>query len=403
MSFATVVLLARLLDERSLGVYSFYIAAYTLALVPATTGLSRFNVISVAGRGEELGGKLLQEQAVGALFLTLLSLLSAVLFYYFYPGSAAVFLFFLFPISAWTSYEMSVMRGRGYVLIGNIDAMLLRPLVLLFSLCGMFLIGFHITEAHAIVAVVLSVIVTRILLVPWIKLPKFTMTQAKSSEVLKSKSLIATLTLVGSIEVLLANIDVLMLGAIASYEDVALYRVAVAFKALAVLPLQSFNLFLPYLLARLAAMKPSDLVTQTRVLVLGNFIFTILISVLFVFYGDILVMHVFGESFIDSNNLLVPIMLGLLISSVFGPSLETLIASGGQGWVARIAIATLALCFVLHFLLITFIGVLGAEVAWSLSYIFLCASCNLVLHRECNLVIGLVPIWPRSLIKKAKL
>ena len=376
LSFLTVVAMARYFGPELMGEYSFLMACFSLLMIPFTTGIARFNTRYVAKdslKAKYRALKILAEELHLALSLSLICLILILLLFYLEANGAYIALACLFPFAVFINAEMSLLRGLGHYKLGNLDGMLLRPLFLLIGIVGMDFYKIEMSIISVANLFCVAYILSRIVLIPFIRWPSFQRTTVLKILITKKiRYMVAMLTVVGAIDVLAIHLDVFVLASVSTMSQVANFKIAATIKTLALLPVQSFNLFLPAILAPLADQSTAiDLGDTVRRLILINLVFVLLFVAFFSIFGQFFITMIFGEQYSATFLITLPFLLAISIGALCGPSVETLVGLGGEKVLLFITILSTAVSVFLNMNLSPKIGGLGASISSSVGYVLL--------------------------------
>lgn len=391
LSFLLTLVLARSLGPQSFGEYSFLLSVFMFALLPTTSGISRFNVLEVAKSNEgSVVSRLLHAELKITAVLILLGVLFATLLFIDNGLSEELLLLATYPIAAWCAYETSILRGQGRTTLGNIDSMLLRPMFMLIAVGALFTFGITITVQITVIVFISSIVLTRIILQPFISLPSIMqILRNKKPFQLPSKQIVL-LTIIGSIEVIYFHFDSLMIGFLSDNEQVGFYRISAAIKNLALMPIMAMNLFLPYVFAKYIHNNYEKVATDINSITFFNFAFLVIFAASVMVFGGELVLFIFGNDFLPVHNVVLPALVAVAFSGLFGPTVEGLLAADGGKYLVMIFAFTFPAHIAVSLYLIPSYGAWGASLAWSISHVVLFVSCGAFLHRHFSLRMGLL-------------
>lgn len=368
--------MARYFGPELMGAYSFLMACFSLLMIPFTTGIARFNIRYVAKdslKAKYRALKVLAEELYLALGLSVICLILVLLLFYLDANGAYIALACLFPFAVFINAEMSLLRGLGHYKLGNLDGMLLRPLFLLIGIVGIGFYKIEMSIAGAVNLFCLAYILSRIFLIPFISWSSFQSTTVLKILITKKiRYMIAMLTVVGAIDVLSIHLDIFILGSVSTMSEVANFKIATTIKTLALLPVQSFNLFLPAILAPLAVQPMAiNFGYKIRQLILINLVFVLVFVAFFSIFGQFFITIIFGGKYSATFLITLPFLLAIFIGALCGPSVETLVGLGGEKVLLIITILSTAVSVFLNMNLSPNIGGLGSSIASSVGYALL--------------------------------
>lgn len=391
LSFLLTLLLARTMGPKSFGEYSYLLSIFMLVLLPATSGVSRYNVLKVAESDDSsYTSRLLYAELKLTTFLMALALITASLLLIRYGLGANLLLVAVYPVAVWCAYETSILRGLGRTTVGNVDAMILRPMIMIIALGGLAVSGVTITVQTSIIVFTASFVIARIILQPFMSLPSIIRLIKGGGSYLLPGPYIILLTIIGSIEAIFFHVDSLLIAVLANEEQVGFYRVSAAIKNFALMPMTAMNLFLPYIFAKYVQGNYEKIASEVNSITTLNFIYLILFVASFAFVGEALVAFMFGDKFLPAYSIVLPTLAAVTFSGIFGPAVEGLLGAGG----ARYLVISFACIFPLHIVMtlycIPLYGAFGASIAWSISHALLVCFSAILLYRLYGRRMGLL-------------
>ncbi len=171
------------------------------------------------------------------------------------------------------------------------------------------------------------------------------------------------------------QIDILMLGALGTFEQVGVYRVAAQIAIFSGFVYTALNMVAGQRFAFLHASGDfQQLATAASFMARFAFVSTLPLPIIFYFFGESLLVKVFGHEFSSALKPIFLLFLIQMISSFVGMASTLLVMSGKEGVLAKLSIVTVALNIALCFLLIPQFGFMGAAASsafticlWNLS------------------------------------
>lgn len=385
LAFVSTVLLARLLGPADYGVYSYAFALLTLMAVPTELGLPKLLVRQTAWccarrRWGLLRCLLIRSfQAVGAASFSLAIVAGIAGWFLSSQYRENVMVTFwvallLLPIVSLSSLQLAALRGLGHVVLGQAPQMILRPGIFVLALLIVALIagGGAIGSATAmgvqVAASAAAMLVGTALLLR--KVPREVMADPPVHEMRAWMAAALPFLLMGGMQIINSNMDMVMLGALRPAAEVGAYRIAVQLALLVVLPLTALNTAFGPHFARLWAQDDRErfqrLVTSSARAVLAM---SLPIGLVLVFLGGPLVTQLFGTAFLAATAPLTILCGGQLVNAGTG-SVGLLLSMTGHEAVAARALAVAAVAnIVLNACLIPLWGTVGASLATALSYV----------------------------------
>lgn len=148
--------------------------------------------------------------------------------------------------------------------------------------------------------------------------------------------------------VVMSQVGLWVVGMISTSDDVALYASAFRLVLLMQLPLLILNSVVPQLIAEFHAHnKKNEIEKSLRLIALAEFVPTLIVYVVFVFFGEPLLSLVFGEFYRDSYWILIILGSGILVNAFVGFCGPALMMTGHQNSLMKISVicGTLTLLF----------------------------------------------------------
>lgn len=384
LGFAVVVVLARSLGEAGYGLYAVVYATVTVLGIPAQMGLPVLLVretARVAATGTEPGAMHALWRDASRLVLATTALIVAGAWLWFWAGSTAeaatIAAFaaglFLIPARALSDVRAAGLRGLGRVIAGQIPDMILRPGLFLALIGAAVLAGMALEPARALAlhlgAAALTLLVVSGLLARAAPRPDAGGTRAPNPMGLGAMLVSAgTLGLVAGAQILNANLDVIMLGALAETALAGLYKVAATTALLTTVALQAVNQVLMPRIA--AAHKRGDRHGLERVVRLSarlTFGCAVIAALILILAGETILRLAFGETFTPGYTVLVILALGQLGNAAFGPVISVLNMTGLERETLRGVLIACAVNVVLNAALIPLYGAEGAAIATAIT------------------------------------
>ena len=378
LSFATVVLLARILGQEGYGVYAVVFATVSALAIPASLGAPNL-IVRETARAKEAG----QSDQMRALWrqgdMFVLASSSAVLLCAGLwlalagPGEAYYWAFLaglaLVPLRAFIAVQGAALRGLGRVLLGQFPDLLLRP-----GLLVVFLLGFSLlVSAHAPSAAqalcLHGVAAALALLIAWLNLRKHAPLAAggdgASPMGLRAMAVSSgTMGLIAGIQVLNSNLDVIMLGALRESAEAGVYKVAANTSMLAGLGLLAMNQIITPRIA--ACHKRGDLAAMQTVIRQGGSIslgVACAVALVLFLAGGWFLGAAFGSAYASGYSVLVVLTAGQLLIATFGLTIPILNMTGHERDTLRAMIVACIVNVVLNAALIPPLGGVGAAIA----------------------------------------
>ena len=384
LGFVVVVFFARLLGPAGYGVYAFVFALMSLAAMPARAGLPPL-IVRETARGQRSGDwpavRGIWRWANGvALSLSLLIAAGGLLGLWlgWARGEALretlAWGLGLVPLLALAGIRSASLRGLRHVFAGVFPEQVLRPGLLAVALLVVLTwSGKDISPADAMGLTVAAALVAFVV-GAWL------LRRYRPNEVTGAvpryqhgawMAAAWPMALTQGFQQLNRHADVLLLGLLAATVDVGVYRVAAQGALLVSLGLTALNMVAAPFAARLHVdaerHKLQKLVRRTAQAALA---FALPATLLFVAFGDWLLVTLFGAEFRGAYWPLVVLAIGQLVNAWFGPTGMLLNMTGFEREVTRAVAVAAGMNVVLNLLLIPPFGVVGAAIATSASLVF---------------------------------
>lgn len=199
---------------------------------------------------------------------------------------------------------------------------------------------------------------------PWGKESRVVAIEASSKwwAALIPMSMISGLRLVNS------HLDIMMLGYLATAESVGSYKAMFVLAAALLLPIEAINgVISPYIASLHSSGKVHTLQRLVSVSTLIAFLVTLLPAALLVFYGNDIVVMIYGGEYSSGVDVLLIMLLGQVVNAFFGPVALLLNMSGFEKFTLKgVGISSLA-NVVLNLILIPAYGAIGAAIATAIT------------------------------------
>lgn len=378
---ASSVVLARLLGPVDYGLYSYVLALLLTIAVPVQLGLPTLVVRETARARATEDWPLMRGAWSWATLVVILGsvivTLGVLAWLWFGPEMddrrRLVLLIGLPQISllALAAVRGSALRGLKSVFMSIFPDQVLRPLLLMIFVLGVWMSGGSVSAAVVMSMYIVSSAVALVVgaLALWRATPQGLRKTSISGRntATWSRSLIP-LSLIVGFNVLSLNTGLVMLGVMATDEDVAFFRIALSLSALAVFGLSVVNLFIQPYLAE--AYAKSDFLQLQRLAAGGAgaaFAATIPVTVIIWFFGARLITTLYGPDYISALTPLLILLVGQTVSAFFGAVGSVLTMCGKENHNMRILFVSAGLNIVLNLMLIPIYGTIGAAVATAVS------------------------------------
>lgn len=384
LMLGTGVLLARSLGPENYGLYSFVLAIVTMLALPTKAGIPTLLVKEVAKKNlnNEWGlirGILKLSNSV-VFGYSVIVILSASIFVYTYYGPEESFrakVFFwslpMIPLIAFEGLRTGALRGLSRVIFSQIPEAIVRPVLMLTFLSIFIFLGKEITSIDAmrfqVIAAVSAFLIGSAFLL--YALPH-QVRNIQPEYAIKpwAKSLIP-LSIFAGVQLLDAQISIILLGFLGNNdEQVALLRVASTGAGLVVFSLTAVNMTLGPHVARLyAAGEIQKLQQILSVSVRGAMFFAVPIALIFIFWGDAILLVVFGIEYAGAAPLLVILSVAQLINCAAGSVATILHMTGNENSTVFGSVIGLLANVFFGVILIPLYGAMGAAYSFAASII----------------------------------
>ncbi|SEF40171.1 Membrane protein involved in the export of O-antigen and teichoic acid [Alcanivorax sp. DSM 26293] len=377
--FAGSVVLARTLGADDYGIYAYIFSIVTILAIPAQVGMPTLIVRETAkARALEQWPIMKGVWYWAARMILAISFILAIgglavgLLWrdqmgdeYFYTLIGGLI---LVPIMAIGQCRDAALRGLRQIIKGQLADSVIRPLLLSILVGGLPLIfAVSISPSSAMMLHVLAAMIaffvgfTLFYLFKPKELSSAQIDYSQSRHWLKS---LLPLGLIGALQIVSAQTDIIMLGILREEKEVGIYKVVVSGAALTLFGIQLVNTVIGPRLAEYYA--KSDLVKLQKIVTLGSAL-TVVITVpavfVLVFWGDVVLYHVFGSEYSEGYIPLTILVVAQLVNAFFGPVGMLLNMSGHERYSVYWLIAAASANVILNFILIPSSGMTGAAFA----------------------------------------
>ena len=170
--------------------------------------------------------------------------------------------------------------------------------------------------------------------------------------------------------VLISSVDVLAITFFLSVKDVGLYQAAMPTANLLLVFSSALSIvLLPSASAIWSSEKKQALGTAVSLIMKALLIFIMPFAIIMITFPEIIMNFIFGNSYIIAAPLLQILSIGAIFSSLWSIMLITLLGIGKPEITTKIVIMTACVNLVLNVILVNLIGVYGAAISTSVSYI----------------------------------
>ena len=376
LAFASSILLARLLGPEGYGAYAFIMSLVGSLGLLSYLGLPVLMVREIAkyeqsqkwGLIRGLLHKSYQFVAGIGILLVLLVAVASIIFMTSAELDRWRLLLIalpLIPVLSMTSLKASTLRGLRRVVLGAIPEMFVRPVIFLIALLWLLYIGKVTVEAVIVVQVgaALGALSVGIFLYRRVAPESLLNT---TPEYNNQEWLSALLPFMGLAGVSFFNVEFinLFLGFSGTNQDVAMFRAAANIALAVALPLTLIETVIsPYITRLYHAGELRKLQKLTQVASLAALLVSAIPATVLLIFSTETIIIFYGNDYVPASGALVVIVLGYMVVSLVGLSMQLLYATEYHASAFRIsaygALVTVLLCL----FLIPFFGALGAGIA----------------------------------------
>lgn len=397
LNFMISVILARALAPEGYGIYAFIFSVISLLAIPVQLGLPTLLIREVSryehdGQWGLLRGILTRANQLVIVLAIVIGFL-AVGFGVLLIGKQSTmkaetlaWALLLIPITALSYLREATLQGLKHVVLGQIPEKLISPISYsVFLLIGFYIFG-SLTPSIAMSLYCLASLIAFMVgaFILYKILPKEVLsTPPEFNMSTWGKSLIP-LSILGGIQVINTQVDVFLLGVIATEKDVGLYRVAFSGSALVIFFLSITNSVLAPHIVRLH--KSGDINKLKKIVKLGgkiSFYGALPVILVFFLYGRSLLELVYGVEYVNSYIPLIVLSLGQIVNAYYSTTSLLLTMTGYEReslWCFVISVVSNA---ILNVLLIPYFSVTGAAVATALSIVVWRVALTFVIKKKC--------------------
>lgn len=383
LSFVSSMLLARWLGTTGYGTFAYAITWVGLLGVPAALGLPLVIVREIAAyqtRSEWslIKGLLRWANQVVALLSVGLALLAVIIAWNFHPTANSQMLstFWIvvlsLPFNSLIIIRQSAMQGLHRVVSGQLVDMLIRPILFIILIGGVYL---FIGQSSANIAAVIHLISTAAAWIIGTQMLRHTLPREVKEAIpdYQTKAWMASswpLMIASAMNFIYFRTDTIMLGAMKGAAAVGLYVVANRGSDLVAL---SLTVIQPALAPTLASLYAQGDIKQLQRLMAKSsqllLISSLPIAILLIGFGQQFLL-LFGHDFQQSYATLVILTTAQLVNVSMGPVSQLLIMTGGERDVAVNYGISAGINIILNAILIPNFGLEGAATATGISLIF---------------------------------
>lgn len=386
LSLGAAVVLARMLGVENFGIYSYVFALVSLLAVPAKFGLPGLVVRETAkAETTEKWGLMRGIWRWASLSATALSLVLAMaggFFAWLFADHFTTVQLVTFawglafvPLLALGSLCGAGLRGLRKVIQGQLHDQVVRPVLLIVFVlvAGTFasqgVLGAEQAMALNVLATAIAFAVGAVLL----QRARPTQLAAQSQPQYQIRawfSSVLPFALIGGMQIVNMQIDIIMLGLFGTAHEVGLYKVAVRGAALVLIGLVAIRQVTSPYFARFYANREMDKLQRTATIVSrAALVMAAPAAIVFIFFGSPIIRVVFGEDYVDAYSPLATLAVFRLVGMGVGPVGSLLNMSGHERDTLKVMSVSAGCNIVLNAVLIPIYGMNGAAIATGTTFI----------------------------------
>lgn len=332
LTLAVGILLARSLGPENYGIYAFVLSVITLLGLPTKAGLPTLIVRETAKyqlqeKWSNLRGLLTLANGFVVGFSVLVALVSAVVVWWYWGDEQGVktstffWALLLLPLIAFGNIRGATLRGLRKVVQGQLPEEVVRPLVLILLVGGVFALGVELTPEntmqYTVWAALASFAVGAVLLIR--AMPPEVRRAEPSYETKVWTGSLVPLSLITGIQIINGQAGIVLLGIFSTPDEVGLYKVAMAAAGLASVGLMVANVVLAPHITRM--FHAQEIEKLQRLLVYSarmGFLASFPLLVLLIFLGEGVLGFLFGFEYKTAYWALVVLSIGQMLNAMAG-------------------------------------------------------------------------------------
>ncbi len=396
--FAAQVLLARWLGPKEFGVYTYAMSWAMLLSVLAAAGIPtaivrftseyRARQQSKLLAGLMLWGPLVAASVGGVLTVTGLVVLNRILNVGSAYTAALRIALCAIPLLAVMKVMTGLIRAFDRTVLAYVPDVLGRPLVMMAAAGGLVAVTGHAEAAGALLLTMACLLLFAIfqLVIFYKGLPSQVTDSSREYRHAAWLRVCLPLVLVAGFEVITERVDVLMIGAYLTPEDVATYNAAAKLAGLLVVVLAVANATVAPRIARLYSLGDMAGLQRTISRLLPWTFWPSLCAGVVLVLGGRHALSLFGPAFVSGHQAMALLVIAQLVNSGAGPVLMLLNMTGRQDRSALIFAVSAALNITLNSFFIPRFGIVGAASATAISMLIWNVWMAIVVRRELNIV-----------------
>lgn len=381
IAFLSTAFLARVLGTEGLGIFSYSVVVVSLLGIFLNAGMPMLitRELSRNSRNENYSAMSGLVKWSFYLLIAFSSIALAIVYCYlflFKSGLDSIVYYEVWVVSFLILPFAAIMhRGRGILLglnnpvAANLTEQLVRPGIAL-VLYAMVSIFVEMDPLVTIIIFILAYLLTSIFVTWQVRKSIPPKVRHAKSVLYTKKWLLALVPLTGlaGLSIVKHQTDIIMLGAMTSYSDAGVYRVASQIAAIPAMLMVVLNsVFSPKIAGSTRIGEDSALLLQLIFSARAMFLFAVMFLVVFLIFGKYLVVMVFGVEFENAFMYCLILSLGVIFSAWCGQTATILKMTDNAGIAFRVSIESALLNVILNYVLIILYGPVGAALATAIS------------------------------------
>ena len=373
LALGLTVILNKVLDEKSFGIYSYITsvttffstiilfgnAKYIMAELPKTTKLYFFNE------------RLTAIKTINISIFIVLSLAISVLYFMginFFNNMEMIFIGIIMIISYYLSrnkINMSILRASNYPILSEIPELILKPLLLI-----IFIYLLNLNSVEQILSFLLITLLTTYLIGTFLInknvgpiFLNFFKISLKFNFI--SKSLIVFF--IALVTILKENIIIYTMPYFLNFEFIGYFKIFSHLALLLSFGMMAVNIPQAYIISKKILTEKSDVKKHLITGLIFSLFYYIILSIVYLLFGEKIIEVLFGPQLIQYMDLFYLMMIGQLIYILIGPMGQVLILSKNYSYALKSLILSFILTFLASIVLIYFYGFKGACYAYILN------------------------------------
>jgi len=393
--FSVSVVLARELGPEQFGFYAYVFALTTLLTVLAKVGLPELFVREVAHYKVEKDWPTIsallsfgnRANALTTAVVVIISVIALASIGSFDRNSLLTYgwAFALIPVLVFSELRGGAIRGWGHVVVGQLSNILLRPTGLAVLLLLAITLDYSLSP-RVVMALHFAAAVFAFAFGTYWSRKIFASLSTSVSVTGNVRGWIKEalpFTMLAGVMVIDSNVDLLMLGWLATDADVGIYRVASQTVIVVAFAISSLNMVVAPHVTRL--FRTGDMAGLQKMVTLGSRVIAITgipVAILLIVWGDVFLTTVFGDEFLAAAVPLSILCVGQVVNLLTGINGAVLSMTKYASESARIVAAGAMLNIILNTWLIPRYGINGAAIATASSLAFWNISLNITVYRR---------------------